>query len=72
MTVDALALSNRDGDAAVASMTAFAALNTVPAGWTFTTAPVDGTTDCTTQKDAVSIATGVDRVRRPAQRRRRA
>jgi hypothetical protein len=54
--VDAVALSNRDGAATSASMTAFADLQT-NAAWTFGTMPVAGTNDCATQKDTASVAT---------------
>ncbi|MDB4995494.1 MAG: hypothetical protein JWM74_2926, partial [Myxococcaceae bacterium] len=54
--VDAVALSNRDGDTSGANMTLFAELNAT-AAWTFGAAPVDGTTDCATEKDTASVAT---------------
>lgn len=55
-TVDALAYSSRDGDAAAASMDAFAAARAA-GQWTFTAAPVNGVNDCETQREAVGIST---------------
>jgi hypothetical protein len=55
-TMDALALSSRDGDAAAATMNAFAALK-LTNQWTFTATPADGVNDCATQREAVSVAT---------------
>ena len=54
--VDALAFSNRDGDAAAATMTAFANLVTANA-WTFGVNPADGVNDCDAQRAAVNVST---------------
>lgn len=52
--VDALALSNRDSDAAAATMNAWAAAKAAGA-WAFTVTPTDGQNDCATQRDAVNV-----------------
>lgn len=54
---DAVVFSNRDGDASGASMAAFDAVRRASA-WSFRGAPVDGATDCETQRDAVNVADG--------------
>lgn len=54
--VDAVAISNRDGDASASNMTAFATAKS-NGSWAFAATPVDAANDCATQKDAVSIAT---------------
>ena len=54
--IDAVAYSNRDGDAAAAAMTAYA-LARSQSMWSFTAAPVDGTNDCATQAETVNVAT---------------
>ena len=54
--VDALALSNRDGDAPAAAMTAFANLKTANA-WAFSVNPTDGVNDCETQREAANVST---------------
>jgi hypothetical protein len=56
ITIDTVALSNRDGDAAAASMTAFAAAK-LDGSWTFSVAPVDGTNDCQIQRESVALST---------------
>jgi len=53
--VDAVAISNRDNDAATATMTGWAAAKTANA-WVFAVTPMDATNDCESQRDAVSIA----------------
>lgn len=55
--MDALALSNRDGDATAAAMTAFGALLT-GSQWAFSAAPMDTVNDCATQRESVTVATG--------------
>lgn len=56
--MDAVAYSDRDGDAAAAAMTGFAAAKTATA-WGFTADPVDATNDCATQREAVAVSTGI-------------
>lgn len=58
VTLDAVAYSNRDGDASTASMTAFAAARTA-ASWSFTAPPADGANDCATQREAVAVSTNI-------------
>lgn len=55
-TMDAVAYSDRDGDAAAAVMTAWAAAKTATA-WGFSADPVDTTNDCATQREAVAVST---------------
>lgn len=55
VVLDALAISNRDGDAAAATMTAWAAAKTGNT-WAFSVVPADTMNDCETQRDAVNIA----------------
>lgn len=54
-TVDAAAISDRNGNASAASMAAFAAAKTEGA-WTFTATPVDNTNDCATEREAVGVS----------------
>ena len=54
--VDAVALSNRDADATLANMNAFAGAATANA-WVFGAMPNDGVNDCATQRDAVAVST---------------
>lgn len=53
--MDAVAYSDRDGDAATTVMTAFAAAKTATQ-WGFTADPVDATNDCATQREAVAVS----------------
>ncbi len=52
---DVLAFSNRDGDASAAMMTAFATAASA-GSWVFPVAPVDGVSDCDTQRAAVAVS----------------
>jgi hypothetical protein len=54
--VDAIALSNRDGDASAASMTGFAELANENA-WVFGASPLDTVNDCAVQRACASVAT---------------
>lgn len=56
--LDAVAYSGRDGDAAAASMTAFANAKAANA-WSFTATPADGVNDCATQREAVAVSTSL-------------
>ncbi len=55
VTVDALAFSNRDGDAPAATMTQLANAK-ANGSWKLTDTPQDGTNDCATQREMVNIA----------------
>ena len=57
-TMDAVAYSDRDGDASATVMTGWAAAKTATA-WVFSADPVDATNDCATQREAVAVSTGI-------------
>lgn len=55
--IDAVALSNRDGDAASGSMSGWAQAFAAGA-WAFGATPTDAVNDCASQKEAVGISSG--------------